>query len=47
MKMDEAIPADSLRVPFAFAVCVGTLWWVAEHEAQVSLGDLLCRLGRV
>jgi prepilin peptidase CpaA len=44
MKMDEAVPVDTLQVPFAFAVCVGTLWWMIEHVAQVSLGDLVCRL---
>jgi prepilin peptidase CpaA len=44
VRMDEAVPVDSLRVPFAFAVCVGTLWWVVEQEVQVSFGDLLWRL---
>jgi len=44
MKIDEAVPSDAQRVPFAFAVCVGSLWWLVEHEAHVSLGDLVCRL---
>jgi prepilin peptidase CpaA len=39
--MDEALPVASLRVPFAFAVCVGTLWWVVEKEAGGSLYGLI------
>ena len=42
--MDEALPTASLRVPFAFAVCVGTLWWVAEKEAGGSLWGLVSGL---
>jgi len=29
--MDEAVGGDTLHVPFGFAVCVGTLWFLAEE----------------
>lgn len=41
VKMDEAVPSESLRVPFGLAVCIGTLWHVAEHELGTTLWSLL------
>ena len=37
IKMDEAIPADSLRVPFAFAVCIGRRHRTAEGGGATGL----------
>jgi prepilin peptidase CpaA len=42
--MDEAVPTSTLQVPFAFAVCVGTLWYLAEQIAGGSLWDAVSRL---
>ena len=41
VKMDEAVPASSLEVPFGLAACIGTLWHVAEYELGGSLVDLV------
>jgi prepilin peptidase CpaA len=35
--LDEAVPTSTYRVPFGFAVCVGTLWFLAEERAGTSL----------
>ncbi len=35
--MDEAVGGDTLHVPFGFAVCLGTLWFLAEEAAGASL----------
>jgi len=42
--MDEAVPTSALRVPFGFAVCLGTLWWVIEYELGGTLWDALAGL---
>ncbi len=39
-KMDEAVPTSTWRVPFGFAVCVGTLWHLGEVIAGRSLLDM-------
>lgn len=39
--MDEAVGGDTLHVPFGFAVCLGTLWFLAEEAAGASLWDAL------
>jgi prepilin peptidase CpaA len=38
--LDEATGTPTYRVPFGFAVCVGTLWYLAEKIAGGSLWDL-------
>jgi len=43
-KMKEAVPTDTFRVPFGFAVCVGCLWLLAERAAGCSLWDAAGRL---
>jgi prepilin peptidase CpaA len=43
-KMEEAVPTSTRLVPFGFAVCVGTLWYLAEDSAGVSLWDAAGRL---
>jgi len=43
-KMDDAVPTDTFRVPFGFAVCVGTLWFLAEDLIGESLWDSAGRL---
>jgi len=43
-KMRDAVPADTFRVPFGFAVCVGTLWFLAEDLIGGSLWDGAGRL---
>jgi prepilin peptidase CpaA len=43
-KMDEAVGGDTLRVPFGFAVCVGTAWFLAEEWLGTSLWEALSRL---
>jgi hypothetical protein len=42
--MDEAVPTSTYRVPFGFAVCVGTLWYMAEGIAGTSLWDAVAGL---
>jgi prepilin peptidase CpaA len=39
--MEEAVPTSTLRVPFGFAVCVGTLWYMAEEIAGTPLYDVV------
>jgi prepilin peptidase CpaA len=43
-RMDEAVPTSTYRVPFGFAVCVGTLWYMAEGIAGTSLWDAVAGL---
>jgi prepilin peptidase CpaA len=43
-RMDEAVPTSTFRVPFGFAVCLGTLWYVAEDRLGGSLWDGLARV---
>jgi len=38
--LDEATGTPTYRVPFGFAVCVGTLWYLAEKIAGGSLWDV-------
>jgi Flp pilus assembly protein protease CpaA len=45
-KMEEAVPTSTYRVPFGFAVCVGTLWYMAEAIAGTSLVDAVSGLLR-
>jgi len=42
--LKDAVPADTLRVPFGFAVCVGTLWFLVEELIGGSLWDGAGRL---
>jgi prepilin peptidase CpaA len=42
--LDEATGEPTLRVPFGFAVCVGTLWYLAERILGESLLDAVWRL---
>jgi len=42
--LDEAAGTPTLRVPFGFAVCVGTLWYLAERILGGSLLDAVWRL---
>jgi len=42
--MDEAVGGDTFRVPFGFAVCLGTLWFLAEETIGLSLWEALSRL---
>ena len=42
--LDEAAGTPTLRVPFGFAVCVGTLWYLAEEILGGSLLDVVWRL---
>ncbi|MCX5674635.1 MAG: A24 family peptidase [Planctomycetota bacterium] len=42
--LDEATGTPTYRVPFGFAVCVGTLWYLAEKIAGGSLWDVVWRL---
>lgn len=42
--LNDAVPADTLRVPFGFAVCVGTLWFLTE---DLTGGSLLEGAGRL
>lgn len=42
--MDEAVGGDTFRVPFGFAVCLGTLWFLAEEVIGLSLWEALSRL---
>jgi prepilin peptidase CpaA len=42
--LDEATGTPTLRVPFGFAVCVGTLWYLAEEIIGESLLDAVWRL---
>ena len=44
VKTDEAIPETTAGVPFGFAVCVGTLWHLAENEIGTTLWAALARL---
>jgi prepilin peptidase CpaA len=39
--LGEAVPKATIRVPFGFATCVGTLWLLAENYTDVTLGSLL------
>ena len=43
-RMKDAVPVDTFRVPFGFAVCVGTLWFLAEDLIGGSLLDGAGRL---
>jgi prepilin peptidase CpaA len=36
-KMSEAVPEDSIRVPFGFAACVGVMWFEIERVAGGTL----------
>ena len=38
--LEEATGTPTYRVPFGFAVCVGTLWYLAEKIAGGSLWDV-------
>jgi prepilin peptidase CpaA len=42
-RMEEAVPTSTRLVPFGFAVCVGTLWFLVEDRAGVSLWDAVSR----
>jgi prepilin peptidase CpaA len=42
--MDDAVPVSTFRVPFGFAVAVGTLWYLAEETCGGSLWDGASRL---
>jgi len=42
--LDEATATPTLRVPFGFAVCAGTLWYLAEEILGGSLLDAAWRL---
>ncbi|MCX5653376.1 MAG: A24 family peptidase [Planctomycetota bacterium] len=42
--LDEATGTPTLHVPFGFAVCVGTLWYLAERIFGESLWDVAGRL---
>lgn len=39
--MDDAVPTSSFRVPFGFAACLGTLWFLGERWFGGSLWDVL------
>ena len=43
-KMEDAVPVSTFRVPFGFAVAVGTLWYLAEEIIGGSLWDGASRL---
>lgn len=40
-KLNEAVPANSRVVPFGFAVCLATMWFLTERLAGRSLLDLV------
>jgi prepilin peptidase CpaA len=40
-KMKEAVPTDTLPVPFGFAVCVGVLWLLVEEKTGRTLWEVL------
>jgi prepilin peptidase CpaA len=42
--LDEATGTPAIHVPFGFAVCVGTLWYLAEEIIGESLVDAVWRL---
>ena len=42
--VEEAVGGDTFRVPFGLAVCLGTLWFLAEEAAGQSLWDALSGL---
>jgi len=42
--LDEATGTPTYRVPFGFAVCVGTLWYLAEELAGRSFYDFVAGL---
>jgi hypothetical protein len=42
--LDEAVPKTTIRVPFGFATCMGTLWLLAENYTGVTFGQLLARI---
>lgn len=42
--MDEAVGGDTIHVPFGFAVCVGTLWFLAESLIGTTLWEVLTGL---
>jgi len=42
-RMEEAVPTSTRLVPFGFAACVGTLWFLVEDRAGVSLWDAVTR----
>ncbi len=42
--VDEAVGGDTFRVPFGLAVCVGTLWFLAEEAAGQSLWEAVSGL---
>jgi prepilin peptidase CpaA len=43
-KLSEAVPADTRKVPFGFAVCIGTMWLMVERLAGRSVFDLVSGL---
>jgi prepilin peptidase CpaA len=43
--LDEALPDERIRVPFALAACIGVLWRMAEAAAGVSAFDALFGMG--
>jgi prepilin peptidase CpaA len=42
--LDEAAATTTFRVPFGFAACVGTLWYLVESIIGESLWDVVGRL---
>jgi prepilin peptidase CpaA len=42
--MDEAVGPKTLHVPFGFAVCLGTVWFLAEELIGASLWEALSGL---
>jgi hypothetical protein len=42
--LDEATGTPTYRVPFGFAVCAGTLWYLAEELAGRSFYDFVAGL---
>jgi prepilin peptidase CpaA len=43
-RLEEAAAVATFRVPFGFAVCIGTLWWMAEDFFGGSLWNAAARL---
>jgi len=42
--LDDAVPKTTFRVPFGFAICLGTVWLLAENYTGVTLGALLAKV---
>jgi prepilin peptidase CpaA len=40
-RMEEAVPTSTRLVPFGFAACLGTLWFLVEDRTGVSLWDVV------